>query len=273
MRKYMRLKYFFGIVSVMWLISSCTSDYMSFKGDNMVQFATQTDEVYTFAYFTDEKQVDTLNIPIMSVGEVVDFNRVVRFEQVVKEWKYVYDVDNPQQIVDSNYVDMEYPAVEGKHFEILESNNNEATLQANHNQLNLRVVVKRTDDNLKKNAYVLKLHLLPSNDFETGAVNYLTKRIVISDKLERPTQWKDNNYYCSTYLGPWSEVKHRFMINATGEKWDNDCIKRYIKGGFEYAAIREFYLKKIKNELEKYNADPKNNPPLRDENGFEVVFP
>ena len=269
----MRLKYFLGIIFVLWLISSCTSDYMSFKGNDMIQFVTKTDEVYTFAYFTDDKQVDTLNIGIMSVGEVVDFSRTVKFEQILKEWKYVYSEDDPQKIVDSSYVDMEYPAVAGKHFEILDCVNNEATLLANHNQLNLRVVVKRDDSNLKKNAYVLKLHLLPSSDFGTASIDYLTKRIVISDKLERPTQWKDNNYYCSRFIGPWSEVKHRFMINVTGEKWDNDCIKRYIKGGFEYAAIRDFYLKKIKKELEKYNADPKNNPPLRDENGFEVVFP
>lgn len=269
----MRLKYFLGIIFVLWLISSCTSDYMSYEGNNMVQFATKTDEVYTFAYFTDDKQVDTLNIGIMSVGEVVDFSRTVKFEQILKEWKYVYSEDDPQKIVDSSYVDMEYPAVAGKHFEILDCVNNEATLLANHNQLNLRVVVKRDDSNLKKNAYVLKLHLLPSSDFGTASIDYLTKRIVISDKLERPTQWKDNNYDCSRFIGPWSEVKHRFMINVTGEKWDNDCIKRYIKGGFEYAAIRDFYLKKIKKELEKYNADPNNNPPLRDENGFEVVFP
>lgn len=81
----MRLKYFLGIIFVLWLISSCTSDYMSFKGNDMIQFVTKTDEVYTFAYFTDDKQVDTLNIGIMSVGEVVDFSRTVKFEQILKE--------------------------------------------------------------------------------------------------------------------------------------------------------------------------------------------
>ena len=32
-------------------------------------------------------------------------------------------------------------------------------------------------------------------------------------------------------------------------------------------------LCELKKELEKYNADPANNPPLMDENGHEVVFP
>lgn len=61
------------------------------------------------------------------------------------------------------------------------------------------------------------------------------------------------------------------MINATGEKWDNDCIKLYIKAGPTAEGL--YLLKKIKKELEKYNADPANNPPLMDENGHEVVFP
>ena len=30
---------------------------------------------------------------------------------------------------------------------------------------------------------------------------------------------------------------------------------------------------KIKKALAEYNADPKNDPPLKDENGKEVVFP
>ena len=135
----------------------------------------------------------------------------------------------------------------------------------------MKIVVKREDESLQENARKLELRLLPSDDFETGVPKYVVKKITISDKLERPTVWKDTDYDCATYLGNWSEVKHRFMINATGEKWDNDCIKLYIKAGPTAEGL--YLLKKIKKELEKYNADPANNPPLMDENGHEVVFP
>ena len=63
------------------------------------------------------------------------------------------------------------------------------------------------------------------------------------------------------------------MIDVTGEKWDNDFIKVYIKTGYQPTPEGRFLLQKIKKELEKYNADPANNPPLMDENGHEVVFP
>ena len=62
------------------------------------------------------------------------------------------------------------------------------------------------------------------------------------------------------------------MINVTGQKWDDDFIKVYIKS-FDEAPLRNFYLMKIKKALEAYNADPSNNPPMKDENGKEIVFP
>ena len=266
----MKLKYLVGIGMACAMICSCSEEYMSFEGTDRIQFKTKTEEVYTFAYYPESIQKDTLQIELISVGEVTDYPRVIRFEQVTKEWKYTYDEEEPEKVVDSTYVDMEFPAVAGVHYESL-GEKNELILPANQNVLKLNVIIKREDTGLRKNARKLVLRLLPSDDFQTGEVNKLVKNITISDKLERPTRWKDNSYYYKLYLGNWSEVKHRFMINATGEKWDNDCIKLYIKAGPTAEGL--YLLKKIKKELEKYNADPANNPPLMDENGHEVVFP
>jgi hypothetical protein len=244
---------------------------MSFEGTDRIQFKTKTEEVYTFAYYPESIQKDTLQIELISVGEVTDYPRTVRFEQVTKEWKYTYDEEEPEKVVDSTYVDMEFPAVAGVHYESL-GEKNELILPANQNVLKLNVIVKREDAGLRKNARKLVLRLLPSDDFQTGEVNKLVKNITISDKLERPTRWKDNSYYYKLYLGNWSEVKHRFMIDITGQKWDNDFLV-YIIGNYDTYSLRDYYLAKIKKALAEYNADPKNNPPLKDENGKEVVFP
>ena len=48
---------------------------------------------------------------------------------------------------------------------------------------------------------------------------------------------------------------------------------REAKQAEKDAALKSEIESKIKKELEKYNADPANNPPLMDENGHEVVFP
>ncbi|MBP7380576.1 MAG: DUF4843 domain-containing protein, partial [Odoribacter sp.] len=246
-------------------------EYMSFEGTDRIQFKTKTEEVYTFAYYPESIQKDTLQIELISVGEVTDYPRVIRFEQVTKEWKYTYDEEEPEKVVDSTYVDMEFPAVAGVHYESL-GEKNELILPANQNVLKLNVIIKREDTGLRKNARKLVLRLLPSDDFQTGEVNKLVKNITISDKLERPTRWKDNSYYYKLYLGNWSEVKHRFMIDITGQKWDNDFLV-YIIDNYDTYSLRDYYLAKIKKALAEYNADPKNDPPLKDENGKEVVFP
>lgn len=62
------------------------------------------------------------------------------------------------------------------------------------------------------------------------------------------------------------------MIDVTGQKWDNEFLI-YIINNYDTYSLRNYYLAKIKKALAEYNADPKNNPPLKDENGKEVVFP
>jgi len=109
----MKLKYLLGIGMACSMICSCSEEYMSFEGTDRIQFKTKAEEVYTFAYYPESKQEDTVRIEIISVGEVTDFPRTVRFEQVTKEWKYTYDEEDPKKVVDSTYVDMEFPAVAG----------------------------------------------------------------------------------------------------------------------------------------------------------------
>lgn len=254
-------------------VQSCSENYMSFEGTDRIQFKTKTEEVYTFAYFPENKQNDTLNIELMTVGEVVNRPRKIRFEQVTKEWEFQYDEEDPKKVVDSSYVDMKFPAVSGVHFEAL-GENNELIMPANQNVLNLKVIVKRRDIGLQKNAHKLLLRLLNSEDFGIGESSKLTKSITISDKLERPVRWKDNSYYYKTYLGDWSERKHRFMIDVTGQTWDNDFVYNVVgSNSYDMWALRDYYLAKIKKALAAYNAAPQNNPPMKDENNKEIVFP
>lgn len=266
----MKSRYLLGI-GIFWLfISACSEDYMSYEGTDRIQFKTKAGEVYTFAYSQESKRTDTVNVEIVTMGEVENYPRKIKFKQMTKEWQYIYDEENPALVVDSNYTDMAYPAVAGVHFEAF-SENNELVIPAHQNGLKLRIVVKR-DPSMQNNAYKLQLCLLPSEDFETGEPANLVKTITLSDKLERPSKWKDQSYYYKLYLGNWSARKHRLMIDVTGEKWDNEFLS-YVIGNREGNALREFYLGKIKQALADYNANPKNNPPMKDENGNEVVFP
>ena len=266
----MKMRFSFWALVASTALTSCTTDLMHYEGANMVRFSGDVEVVYSFAYYSESKTEDVINVNVMTVGEVVDYPRTVRFEQQKKEWKYTYDPQDANKVIDSTYVDMESPAEEGRHFQIQNAEGNQFVVPAGANSYVLKILLKRSDEGLKKNARKLHLRLVPDKDFGIMSDVASLKKITISDKLEKPRRWR--GYYCDYYLANWSEVKHRFMINVTGQKWDNDFILHYVNGR-DGAALCDFYLSKIKKALEEYNANPSNNPPLKDENGKEVVFP
>ena len=70
------------------ILLSCSTDLGSYNGDNMIRFVDNVDDVYTFAYYSNEKRADTLKIKLMTIGEVTNHPRTVHYEQVKKKWKY-----------------------------------------------------------------------------------------------------------------------------------------------------------------------------------------
>ena len=266
----MKIRFSFWALVASTALTSCTADLMHYEGSNMVRFSGDAEVVYSFAYYSENKVEDVIDINVRTVGEVVDYPRTVRFEQLRKEWKYTYDPQDANKVIDSTYVDMEFPAEEGKHFQIQNAERNQFVIPAGASGYVLKILLRRSDEGLKQTARKLHLKLVPNEDFGIMSDVASLKKITISDKLEKPRRWK--GYYCDYYLGNWSEVKHRFMINVTGQKWDDDFIRNYVNN-FEGAALLGFYLTKIKKALEEYNANPSNNPPLKDENGKEVVLP
>ena len=45
------------------------------------------------------------------------------------------------------------------------------------------------------------------------------RKLYLSDVLLRPTRWSDG------YFGTYSKVKHRFMMEQTGLKWDDEYLE------------------------------------------------
>jgi hypothetical protein len=84
-------------------------------------------------------------------------------------------------------------------------------------------------------------------------------RIVFSDQLERPTYWSWGNY---NFIGAYGTVKHLFLIEQTGEKWDNvylhDVLGFTETGSdsniydYDYIVVVQAALVKM---LEEYNAE------------------
>lgn len=251
---------------------SCTQEPMSYHGDNRIEFSSKEPEIYTFAYLSKEYVKDTVYIPLHTVGNLSENSRLINFKILTKDWEYIYDDKKSNLVIDSVMKDIPFLAKEGVHFNFINAKEGKLLVPAGSTNISLAIEVLRNDSKLQRNAHKLLLQLLPTTDFQLTSPEYSLKRVSISDKLEKPVLWKTNNYYVDLYLGEWSEVKHRFMIDVTGQKWDNPFIRYYVRRHSE-PPVLEYYMLKIKKALEAYNSDPTNNPPLKDENGKEVVFP
>lgn len=130
----------------------------------------------------------------------------------------------------------------------------------------LPVVLKRAPDT-DTSDYILKIAFQENAAFQYGSKEASYKKIIISNQLVKPTNW-DND--CSYYLGEWGKRKHEFMIEVTGERWDDE----YVDGTWhDYVWNDSNYCNYIRNllveALEEYNAEYGE---LKEDNGTPVVF-
>ena len=84
-------------------------------------------------------------------------------------------------------------------------------------------------------------------NFISGYANELFKEITFTDMLTKPDAW---GAAMNWYFGEYGKVKHQFMIDVTGEKWDDDYINSFIN---DYGYVT--YLKsKLRTALDEENA-------------------
>jgi len=118
----------------------------------------------------------------------------------------------------------------------------------------------------KTTTLTLKFQVIENANFKVGDKANLWRKVVFTDRLSQPSAWTAS--YSQYYFGAYSVVKHAFMIQVTGQKWDQTFMSTVTA---DYAQMM-FYISEIKQALAIYNnAHPGN--PMKDENGLAIVFP
>ncbi len=202
---------------------------------------------YTFYYEDASTVQDTVFFDIYAIGGVSKEDRSFTLEQV-----QVPNVTNAQ--ADKHYVAFN-DAKATKNF----------VIKAGTVHTKVPIILLRNVD-LKANTYILKFKVVADKNFQTGEINNLWRKIEFTDRLSQPAAW--NASAVQFYYGKYSVVKHRFMIESTGEKWDQDFMASLPS---EYALL-QYWIGTLKINLIDYNAKNPGNP-LRDENGELVIFP
>jgi hypothetical protein len=124
-------------------------------------------------------------------------------------------------------------------------------------------IVMLRDATLKTLAkVVLKFKIVKNSNFEEGEVDKLWRRIEFTDLLARPAAW--DRIIEGYFFGKYSNVKHKFMIEQTGERWDNDF---FVNLSYDLMPFWQIKLKKLLIDYNKIHPTP-----LTDEDGEVVIF-
>ncbi|SEM72439.1 protein of unknown function [bacterium A37T11] len=109
-------------------------------------------------------------------------------------------------------------------------------------------IVTIRDASLKNATYQLHFRIDTSADFYPGNSDHTEGIVYISDKLSQPSNWTYN-----FFLGTYGPVKHQFIVEQSGEKWDADFITSIGTN----TSLQAYYLFKFSQALNVVNAQRK----------------
>lgn len=257
----MRFLKYIAVVVVVLAITSCKQDqYYLYNDMARIQFGPEPGRIYVASYnladtlkpytfFYEEQTVteDTVFFDIYAIGGVSDKDRSFTLKQ-----EQVPNVMNA--VAGTQYVAFDNPRAT-KHY----------IIKAGAVHTKVPIILLR-DASLKTSTPVLKFTVTEDANFKKGEINNLWRKVVFTDRLSQPAAWDASAV--RYYYGDYSVVKHQFMIDSTGEKWDQEFM---VGLPSEYALL-QYWIGALKINLINYNnAHP--NAPLKDENENLVVFP
>ena len=190
-----------------------------------------TDPHYSFVYGGKHLESDTLWLPMQTMGFVYDEPRAISLEQI----------DNEDALLSK--------AVAGKHYMALDLLSSYYIVPAGTAMASVPIVLLK-DASLDEQEYLLTLRIRANEWFENGYEAFQTRRIYITNMLSEPSAWYQT--YCHYYFGKYGPVKHQFLIDETGEKWDDDYINTLMEGDSGYI---NYLAEKMARRLAEINAE------------------
>ncbi len=200
---------------------------------------------YSFIYGDVNRERDTLWFDVQTMGFTSDKDRPVTLQQLPS--------DGNQAVPGKHYVAFDDPSV--SHLYVIPAG--KATTK-------LPVIILR-DASLKNETVTLKFGFKENEFFQLGFEEFSTRQIEMTDQLSEPSKWNEaypipglERYFpqyamrLSDYFGEYGVVKHQFLIEQTGKKWDDEYIESLIKGDSNYL---KYLVRKMSSRLDEVNAE------------------
>lgn len=201
---------------------------------------------YTFLYDDPKVVKDTvIKVTVRSIGLTADYDRPFLIRQVQIEG----DTMNAE-------VNEHYLSIDSKECYIPAG---EATREVPIRLLNA--------SSLKDTMAYLRLELVGNENFSIYMPDSSRRDVQIANMPVKPDGWDNMTYY----YGDYGTEKHRFLIQATGERWDAEFLQTLY---YNYVLLL-YTMDQAWLKLEALNEerDKQGLPPLSEKDGTVVVIP
>ncbi|MBD0824958.1 DUF4843 domain-containing protein [Aestuariibaculum marinum] len=232
--------------------TSCSEDAIEpWKSSDYIHFAGGYTNFFSFVYAGSDVQKDTVTFRLNIAGNISSKDRMFKVKQA-KSYGFIYEEDDFGNIIDSAFIELPNQAKVGVHFEDF---SNETLIVPSDSLGAYFDVVLLRDQSLKDNDFSLSLEVEETTDFKPGNAALQKINLTISDKIVEPKLWRSwyvGNTTVFSVMGYYGKVKHQLIIDATGQRWDDNFIQYELTEEYLvfYKNLAVLELNKINEERE-----------------------
>ena len=207
----------YGLLGLCTLgLASCEKDLPMYDSpENRLNFEVSYDgttkelipQSYSFIYADDDVMQDTVWIKLTTMGYIYDEDRAFELQQVASD-------GGADAVPGVHYLPFDDASWKSQYLNV----------PAGKNEVKVPVIVKK-DPSLSSQTVSLWVRVKDNANFMQGYERYSLLKILITNQLVRPSNWDG---YMDYYYDAYGPVKHKFMIDVTGLKWNEEFINQLM---------------------------------------------
>ena len=241
----MKLQYILGFVWLL-LLQACESSMPKYSDTEDGLRFLDADEVlgYSFVYDEEGTKEAVVEFTVQSVGRVTKYDRPFVIRQVF------IGSDTLNAEVDKHYVPL---------------SREQCYIPAGEAKCTVALTVLNIDPLLADTIAMLRFELVDNEYFTINMQDFCRRDIQISNMPIEPKNW------LAEYYGDYGKNKHHFLIQLSGEKWDEEFLNMLASN----YTLRRFWCEKAQRALiaENMEREERGEAPLSEKDGKLVSFP
>ncbi|MDR1272968.1 MAG: DUF4843 domain-containing protein [Odoribacteraceae bacterium] len=217
-----------------WLNFEYRNNSGAIVRDSILITPAMRESAYSFVYSGDDVTLDTVWVKVTTAGFLSDRDRPLALAQIPP----LPGDTTAVAVAGEHYVPFDDPAMAPYYM-----------IPAGAVEANIPILVKRAPS-LAAGDVRLRFTFKENAHFKPGYAHMIERSLLVSNSLSKPNNWDGTRVL--TVFGVYGPVKHKFLIDASGEAWDEAYITALVAMNTNYvnylAAVYRLKLAELNAE-------------------------